>query len=200
MFDYIEGTVDSSGVSHVVLDVGGIGFEILSDSFTLGSVQKGNRMRLYTQLRQADDRMTLYGFGTRQQKDLFNKLTTIAGVGPKMALAVLSKLRAEDLVSAILLDDAKALQGVSGVGKKIAQRILLEMRGKVDVDVEGGEVIAVAASSVDGAADPATEAILALEELGFTRQEAAKAVASVRSLGDTAEDLVRLALSRQRVQ
>lgn len=199
MFAYIAGIVDIVTESSIVLDVGGVGFEIQTDEFTRSAAHRGERMRIYTHLRIADDRVTLYGFRTVQQKDLFLKLVMVSGVGPRVALAVLSKLSADDFVSAIFLQDEKALQGVPGVGKKTAQRILLEMRGKVE-PAEGADAAIVLAGGEEGGADAASDAVQALEGLGYTRQEAAKAVAAVRALGDTAEDLVRLALKRMGLQ
>lgn len=193
MFEYISGTVDSVNASTIVIDVGGIGFEVQADAFTRSAAEKGKPMRLYTQLRLADDRLTLYGFGSPRQKDLFMKLTTVSGVGPRMALAILSGLSVDDFTSALLLDDQKALIGVPGVGKKTAQRILLEMRGKVE-PTSSEELVFT--QQTEGARDAAMDAVEALEELGYTRQEAAQAVSSVRTLADTPEDLVRHALKR----
>lgn len=194
MFEYIQGTVDSVKPSGIVLDVNGVGFEIQADTFSKGAAKQGENMRLYTQMRVAEDRITLYGFQTQSQRELFLKLTAVSGVGPKVAIAVLSHLSAEDLVNAVLTEDEKALQGVPGVGKKTAQRMLLELKGKVDLP-EGSDIAALAASG-SASADAATDAAEALEGLGYTRQEAVKAVAAVQSLADTAEDLVRLALKR----
>lgn len=194
MFQYIAGIVDAVTATSIVLDVGGIGYELQADAYTCGAAEKGKPMRVYTQMRIADDRVTLYGFGSLRQKDLFVKLTTISGVGPRMALSILSGLSVDEFTSAIFLDDQKALIGVPGIGKKTAQRILLEMRGKVEP--AAGEEVVIMAQAGSGERDAAVDAVEALEGLGYTRQEAAQAVAAVRSLADTPEDLVRHALKR----
>lgn len=198
MFDYIEGTVSEVTLGSVVLEAGGIGYDIMADTFTRGSVRVGARARLYTQLRVADDRLALYGFSSREQRALFGKLTTIPGVGPKLALSILSGLSLPDLTSAVLADDTRAFTGIPGVGKKTAQRLLMELKEKLDfTQQEGSEALAaVAQEAASGESDAVADAALALEGLGYSRAEALKAISAVRALADTPEELVQLALRR----
>lgn len=194
MFDYLNGTAAAVLPGSVVLDIGGIGFEVLADAHTCAAVTAGAPVKLYTLLRISDERITVYGFKGRQQRELFVKLTGVSGVGPKLALAILSGLTPEELITAVVTEDIKALQNVPGVGKKTAQRLLLEMREKVDISGAGG--LGEAAAVLTESHDAASSAIEALEGLGYSHQEAVRAVASVRSLGDTAEELVKFALKR----
>ena len=136
--------------------------------------------------------MTLYGFSTQEQKTMFEKLLSISGIGPKAAASVLSVMRVNDIAAAVIANDDKAFTNVPGIGKKTAQRLVLELKEKVDFEdaVGGGP------DMTEIAQDAAAEAAAALICLGYNRQEAVAAIAAVRSLGDTAEDLVGLALKR----
>lgn len=196
MFDYLSGEVAHISPEHVVLDVGGVGFELLTDAQTQGSVRTGEQCTLYTSLRINDERITVYGFLQRRQRELFLKLTAVSGVGPKLALAVLSAMNPDTLVTAVVTEDVKALQAVPGVGRKTAQRLLLELREKVDLAEAGEAGEAAALLAAAGEADVPAQAMEALEGLGYTHAEAMKAVAAVRSLGDTPEELVKFALKR----
>ncbi|MBD5559569.1 MAG: Holliday junction branch migration protein RuvA [Clostridia bacterium] len=196
MFDYLSGRVAAVAAGHVVIDVGGVGFEVIADAQTLGSVHMGEQCRLYTLLRLSDERLILYGFLEERQRDLFLKLTAVSGVGPKLAIAVLSALNPDALVSAVVTEDAQAFQAVPGVGRKTAQRLLLELREKVDFSEAGDLAEAAASLLAAGAQDAASQAVEALEGLGYGHAEAIKAVAAVRSLGDTPEELVKFALKR----
>lgn len=198
MFDYIEGSVSEVTLTGVILETGGIGYDILADTFTRGSVQPGQKARLYTQLRVSEDRLALYGFSTRDQRELFTKLTGIPGVGPKLAIAILSGLSMQDLTAAVLTEDTKAFTGIPGVGKKTAQRLLLELRENLDFSKEEGAegLASIAQEASNGGSDAVSDAALALEGLGYTRAEALKAISAVRSLADTPEELVQLALRR----
>lgn len=193
MFDYLNGTAASVLPGAVVLDVGGVGFEILSDARTCGRIQTGAQTKLYTVVRISDDRLIIYGFAERQQRELFHKLTAVSGVGPKLALAVLTGLTPDELITAIAMEDVKALQNVPGIGRKTAQRLLLELREKVDMTLTGesGQGGIPAENR-----DAAMEAAEALEGLGYAHNEAVRAVSAVRSLGDTPEELVKFALKR----
>ena len=192
MYAYIEGKVVQKAAAYAVLDVGGIGYRIFTDTFSLNALRTGETARLYTYLKVAEDDMTLYGFSTQEQKTMFEKLLSISGIGPKAAASVLSVMRVNDIAAAVIANDDKAFTNVPGIGKKTAQRLVLELKEKVDFEdaVGGGP------DMTEIAQDAAAEAAAALIGLGYNRQEAVAAIAAVRSLGDTAEDLVGLALKR----
>ncbi len=192
MYAYISGEVAQKAATYAVIDVNGVGYLIYTDSFSLNNLKTGEKGKLYTYLKVAEDDMTLYGFGTVEQKTMFEKLLSISGIGPKAAAAVLSCMRVNDIAAAVISNDDKAFTNVPGIGKKTAQRLVLELKEKVDFEDAVGEGYDLSELSQDAAA----EAAAALAGLGYNRQEAVAAVAAVKSLGDTAEELVALALKR----
>ena len=125
MFAYMDGIVAEKGANEIVLEVNGIGFSIQCSMNTLGNTpQTGESMRCYTYLAVREDAMDIYGFATKSEKDMFQRLRTVSGVGPKTALGILGSMPLQDLVLAIAMEDITALSRAPGVGKKTAQRIL----------------------------------------------------------------------------
>lgn len=192
MYAYISGEVAQKAANYAVIDVNGVGYQIYTDSFSLNTLKTGEKGKLYTYLKVAEDDMTLYGFAAVEQKVMFEKLLSISGIGPKAAAAVLSCMRVNDIAAAVISNDDKAFTNVPGIGKKTAQRLVLELKEKVDFEDAVGEGYDLSELSQDAAA----EAAAALAGLGYNRQEAVAAIAAVKNLGDTAEELVSLALKR----
>ena len=150
-------------------------------------------MRCHTWLSVREDAMELFGFASSEEKAMFLKLTSVSGIGPKSALAVLGSMPLRDLTLAIVMGDTAALSRAPGVGKKTAQRIALELREKVSQsDLENAPVTGAVYTPVQE--DAAAEALAALQALGYTPAEAAKAISSVRGQSDSPNELVRLAL------
>jgi Holliday junction DNA helicase RuvA len=189
MYAYISGRAAQIGANHVVVDAGGIGYLIYTNSFSAGSFAVGEEARLYTHLIVREDELSLYGFATGEEKAMFEKLISISGIGPKVALSILSTLKVADIAAAAVSANAAAFETVSGVGKKTAQRLVLELKEKVDVSDAVG-------AAIGGVSNAVEEAVTALINLGYQRAEAVTAVSAVKNLGDTAEDLVLLALKR----
>lgn len=192
MYAYISGEVVQKAAAYAVIDVGGVGYQIFTDTFSLNSIKTGEKAKLYTHLKVAEDDMTLYGFLTQEQKTMFEKLLSISGIGPKAAASVLSVMRVNDIAAAAISNDDKAFTNVPGIGKKTAQRLVLELKEKVDFE----DAVGMDMDMTEFSQDAAAEAAAALAGLGYNRQEAVAAIAAVRSLGDTAEELVGLALKR----
>lgn len=192
MYAYISGEVAQKAATYAVIDVNGVGYQIYTDSFSLNTLKTGEKGKLYTYLKVAEDDMTLYGFAAVEQKVMFEKLLSISGIGPKAAAAVLSCMRVNDIAAAVISNDDKAFTNVPGIGKKTAQRLVLELKEKVDFEDAVGEGYDLSELSQDAAA----EAAAALAGLGYNRQEAVAAIAAVKNLGDTAEELVSLALKK----
>ena len=141
--------------------------------------------------------MELFGFATREEKEMFLQLTSVSGIGPKTALGVLGAMPLRELNLAILLGDVNALSRAPGIGKKTAQRIALELKDKItqsDVSVPGGSAVPEAAAASFVNADSASEAIEALIALGYSSTEARNAISQVRDQTDKPEELIRLAL------
>lgn len=192
MYAYISGEVVQKAPNYAVIDVNGVGYQIFTDTFSLNMLKTGQQGKLYTYLKVAEDDMTLYGFGTSEQKTMFEKLLSINGIGPKAAASVLSVMRVNDIAAAVISSDDKAFTSVPGIGKKTAQRLVLELKEKVDIEDAVGDGVDMSVFTQDAA----TEAVAALCGLGYNRQEAVAAIAAVKNLGDSAEELVALALKR----
>jgi Holliday junction DNA helicase RuvA len=193
MYDYIKGEVASADKDYVVIDVGGIGYRVYTSAQSMLNIRAGSTVKLYCQLVVRDDSHTIYGFYTPEEREMFLRLTSVSGIGPKVAMSILSTMKVSDLAAAIITSDERAFSKVPGVGKKTAQRIIIDLAEKISTReiIDGG-----AGEPLPGGAGVETEAIAALVALGYNRAEAAKAVGSVKSLGDTAEDIILLALRR----
>ncbi len=192
MYAYIAGEVAKKAANYVVIDVNGVGYQIFTDTFSLNTLNTGEKGKLYTYLKVAEAEMTLYGFATIEQKTMFEKLITISGIGPKVAASVLCVMRVNDIAAAVISSDDKAFAAVPGIGKKTAQRLVLELKEKVDIEDAIGDGVDMEMFTQDAS----QEAVAALGGLGYNRQEAVAAIAAVKNLGDSAEELVALALKR----
>ena len=194
MFYYLEGTVTLMEPGLAVIDCGGVGFSCSTTTYTLAGLKLNARARLYTYCSVREDAFDIYGFSTKDERDCFLKLLAVSGVGPKAALSILSILSPDQFRLAVITQDEKALTRAAGVGKKVAQRILLELKEKLGAaelpDASGGGAgVAVAHGSA------VAEATAALASLGYSQAEigaALKTVANAETL--TAEQLVRQAL------
>lgn len=196
MYAFIEGEVCEKSNGSLVLLAAGVGWQINCSNNTLQAAPAlGQKMRCYTVLNVREDAMELFGFATKEEKQMFLQLTGVSGVGSKTALSLLGAMPLRDLNLAILLGDVNALSRAPGVGKKMAQRIALELKEKVtqaDVSAQadsGGEVAALA-----GQEDQVMEAMEALTALGYSSMEARNAIAQVKDQSEKAEELIRLAL------
>ena len=197
MYAFIEGEVCEKVNGGLVILAAGVGWQLNCSNNTLQAAPPvGEKMRCYTFLSVREDAMELFGFATREEKEMFLQLTSVSGIGPKTALGVLGSMPLRDLNLAILLGDVNALSRAPGIGKKTAQRIALELKDKVSqADVSAaaaGSTAAVPAASM--AADCVAEAIEALTALGYSSTEARNAVSQVRDQSDKPEELIRLAL------
>lgn len=194
MIDFIEGTVAGKSAGEIVINAGGVGFLLLCSGATLSAAPAaGEKWRCYTVLNVREDAMELFGFSSRQEREMFRRLCLVTGIGAKTALGVLSGLPLRELSVAIVTGDVNALSRAPGIGKKTAQRIILELKDKVDEADLSGVPGASAAVAAD-AKGPFREAQEALMALGYSSSEAARAVSLVRDQADTTDKLVRLAL------
>ena len=194
MFAYLEGTVAEKNLNELVLDVNGIGWSLSCSMNTLQNVPPiGERVKVFTCLNVREDAMELFGFYSREEKQMFTKLTGISGIGPKTALGILGSMPLRDLQLAIMTGDITALSRAPGIGKKTAQRIALELKEHVSAEDLTGSGITV---KIDTSApqDGVAEAIMALQSLGYSASEAAKAVSAVKDRSAQADELIRLAL------
>ncbi|HIR79085.1 MAG TPA: Holliday junction branch migration protein RuvA [Candidatus Egerieenecus merdigallinarum] len=195
MYAFIEGKVCEKNAGELILLAGGVGYQINCSMNTLAAAPAlGETMRCYTYLSVREDAMELFGFASREEKRMFLSLTGVSGVGPKMALALLGSMPLKELNLAILLGDVTALSRAPGIGKKTAQRIALELKDKVSQEDVSAVSVGGAAPVQSMAADCVTEALEALQALGYTPAEARNAVQSVRDQSDKTDELIKLAL------
>ncbi|HIU90983.1 MAG TPA: Holliday junction branch migration protein RuvA [Candidatus Fimimonas merdipullorum] len=188
MFSYINGEITEKECDKVVVDVGGVGFELFCSDVTLSQCAVGECRRLYVYLQVKEDGMCLYGFSTLQEKAMFMRLISVSGVGCKMAAAVLSGMEAGALAQAIFNGDAKQLTKIKGLGKKTAERIILELREKVAEEAQQTPV------TVAGMTKDMADAVAILCSLGKNASEAEKLVEAASKLGAvTAQELINMA-------
>ncbi|MGE5721343.1 MAG: Holliday junction branch migration protein RuvA [Sphingomonadales bacterium] len=195
MIAKLRGLLDSFGADHAVIDVQGVGYLVAASSRTLGALGAlGDEVVLHTEMQVSDDAIRLIGFATRDERDWFRNLTSVQGVGSRVALAILSALAPDELHRAVMSGDKAMVARAQGVGPKLAQRIVNELKDKVGGIVLGGET---AASPAPGS--HSADAVSALLNLGFRPGEASAAVAHAeRELGGEAslDALVRTALRK----
>ena len=189
MYAYISGIVDELLPDRAVLEAGGVGYELFCSANTLKRLRAGQRERLYTHLHLAEGVMALYGFYEPEEKDMFRRLLTVTRVGPKLALSVLSVLTPSDVAGAIVTNNAAAFDRVSGMGRKTAQRVLLELKERV------GTSEMLAGNANTDAPDIRSEAVAALVSLGYDGLAAGKAVAAIEQ-AESVEALITAALRR----
>ena len=198
MYAFIEGIVEHKSSGELVINAGGVGYLLLCSQSTLSAAPpRGEFARIYTHLSVREDAMELFGFTSQEEKAMFLRLTSISGIGPRTALGVLAAMPLSDLTLAILTGDAATLCRAPGIGKKTAQRITLELKDKLSAEDLPAGTQAVNLPSSSGTDSAVGEAILALQSLGYTQSEAARAVSAAhQEAGDAAgaDDLVRLAL------
>lgn len=200
MIGKLKGLVDSFGDDWVILDVGGVGYQVHCSSRTLGQmpdVGEAKVLAIETHVRETE--IKLYGFDTDVEREWFRLLQNVQGVGARVALAILSTLAPGDLASAIALQDRATVARSPGVGPKVAQRIVSELKDKAPaLSARPQDVAAMEAAIGEGAAGSAvTDAVSALQNLGYSGQQASAAVAAaVREAGDGADSakLIRLGL------
>jgi Holliday junction DNA helicase RuvA len=170
-----------------------VGYEIVASTRTLGDLPAaGETARVYTYLYVREDAMQLFGFASREEKAMFLRLLGVTGVGPKLAMAILGGMSVGELAVALVSRDARAISRIPGVGKKTAQRIIIDLAEKIATT----EAIDMGGEAPAGPADKEAETVSALVTLGYNRTEAMRAVSSVKNLGDTTEELILMALKR----
>jgi Holliday junction DNA helicase RuvA len=191
MIAWVRGEVLVRRPDHVVIESGGVGYRLAVSAETLKAVPaRGKEIGLHAQLVSRDDSLALYGFASEEERDLFLHLTSVSGVGPKVAVAILSGGSPRELLRAIAAGDAKRFQAVPGIGKRTSERVIVELREKVAGQLEEG-VPALASEDPD---DPRALARDGLMHLGYTLGEAEKLLEGAE--GKTPEDLIGSALRR----
>ena len=198
MYYYVSGTVAHVEAYLAVIDCGGVGYACRTTTYTLSQIKKGDKAKLFTYLSVREDAMDLYGFFSQEELKLFQQLISVSGVGPKAALGILSSSSPANLAMSIITGDEKALTAAQGVGKKIAQRVILELKDKL----AKGQSMSASGESVPGPVvtvipkNKLSEASAALAVLGYSQAEINIALKGIDIEGEPLEQIVRLALKR----
>lgn len=193
MYAFVQGVIEDIAQDRVSVNCGGVGYEVLTTNSAIGQCAVGKNAKFYTYLAVREDAMTLYGFLQKDEKEMFLRLISVSGIGPKVGLSILSTLSAQQTAIAIVSGDDKALSKVPGIGKKTAQRLVLELKGSIENQALVADLPAAAAG---GEKKEVTDAIAILTAMGFQTSDAAAAVALVKAEGGTAEQMAVAALRK----
>ncbi|MHC8406171.1 Holliday junction branch migration protein RuvA [Pseudomonas sp. TMB3-21] len=201
MIGRLRGTLAEKQPPHLILDVNGLGYELevpMTTLYRLPSV--GEPLTLHTHLVVREDAQLLYGFASKRERDFFRELIRLNGVGPKLALALMSSLEVDELVRCVQSQDTSALTRVPGVGKKTAERLLVELKDRFKAWETVPAMFALVPNQPGGPDAPVAvataenDAVSALISLGYKPQEASKAISAIKEKGLSSEDLIRRAL------
>ena len=197
MIGRLRGTLVEKYPPHVILDVQGVGYELEVPMTTLYRLPAvGEPLTLHTHLVVREDAQLLYGFYEKRDRELFRELIRLNGVGPKLALALMSGLEVDELVRCVQAQDTSALMKVPGVGKKTAERLLVELKDRFKAweTLPGMSTLVIEPSAGPAVSSAENDAVSALISLGYKPQEASRAVAGIKEDGLSSEDLIRRAL------
>ena len=189
MFYYLSGTVTHIEPYLAVIDCGGVGYACRTTSYTLSALKKGDKGKLFTHLNVREDAMELYGFATQEELNLFQQLISVSGVGPKAALSILSASTPANLALSIITGDEKALTCAQGIGKKIAQRVILELKDKLAKGQTINGVTVIPENKL-------SEASAALAVLGYSQGEINLALKGIDLDALTLEEVIKQALKK----
>lgn len=194
MIAFLNGILHSKNEGELIIDVGGVGYRVEISSQTLGTLpESGKELRILIYHHFTDSDQRLFGFATAKEKNLFERLITVKGIGPKLGLTILSGMPAANLMESIVTQNTASLSGISGIGKKTAERMVLELKDKL-FDESGPSVITGSMQS----RSKREEAVSALEALGFRKRDAEQAVQQIMAGGSdlTVSEVVKQALGQ----
>lgn len=195
MIGRLTGTLLEKQPPQILLDVNGVGYEVEAPMSTFYKLPVlGEKITLHTHLVVREDAQLLYGFADKRDRLLFRELIRLNGVGPKLALALMSGLEVDELIAAVQAQDTSVLTRVPGVGKKTAERLLVELKGKFTAWEGGPVTLLPGAAAAVPVASGASDAVSALIALGYKPQEAGRAVSAIKEDGLSSEELIRRAL------
>ena len=197
MITFLEGRLDSKQPARIVMNVGGVGYEVFIPLCTYDRLpSQGESCRVLTYHHFTDSDQRLFGFFAEEEREMFTRLLTISGIGPKLAISALSGLPVHELKTALINADIKRISSISGIGKKTAERIIVELRDKFSPDEQ---LIALAGGAGELGDTRLRDAALALGALGYKLDDAQKMIKAITpklTNKDTVEDLIRLALTK----
>lgn len=193
MYAFFYGKVDSIGTDKIILEVNNIGYEINMPESDILDLNIGDNVKIYTYLHVREDDMRLFGFRTIEGLEFFKKLITVSGVGPKVALGIISKVDTESLCVAIATENVSALKSVPGIGPKMAQKIIFELKDKV-LKEQTEKINSMKTKEVNN--KNVEEAITALEVLGYTNKQIKEVISKLDLENDTVETIIRKVLKQ----
>ena len=196
MIGFIKGVVDSMDDDKVLLDCMGMGYNIFVPGSTISCLREGDEVKLYTYLSVREDAMNLFGFLSKSELDMFKKLITVSGIGPKGGLSVLSIMTADELRMAIISGDDKMISKAPGIGPKTAMKVIVELKDKVDMLNFISEDLSISAQANPLNEDIVGEAVMALVALGYSQSESVRAIKSVSADVTDVETLIKESLRK----
>lgn len=192
MYAFLTGVVEEKSDNLVVVNVNGVGYEVFVSTFTSNSLPIGEIATIYTYLHVREDAFLLFGFSSKQEKSVFLDLITVSGIGAKTAIQILSGATLEELIMSIVAGDTKVISSIKGIGKKTAERIVLELRSKFE-NVSLGET-SILTDGIKQQNNLTDEAVMLLVNMGLSRNEALNLVKQVATPDDTIEEIITKAL------
>ena len=196
MFYYVNGIVAEIDANLAVIDCNGVGYACATTNYTLSQLKKGEKAKLYTYLNVREDAVDLFGFASQSELNSFKMLLGVSGVGPKAALSILSSTTPGNLAMSVVMGDEKALTAAPGIGKEIAQRIILELKDKLAKEQASGSFEVGGSVPVIVQNSKANEASAALAVLGYTAQDIALALNGIDMEALPLEEIIRQALKK----
>ena len=196
MIGYLRGKIAYIGADSAIIDVNGVGYEVFCSSSAFSKMAEGKECEVYTYLQVSEQNgVQLYGFSSMQEKSMFLKLISVSGVGPKVGITVLSQMSVNDVAIAVATGNVKALSLVKGLGKKTAEKIIVELRDRVSAPTADNKLSSAISAPVSSVSREDEDAVVALISLGFTRTESEKAVARAKAGGaKTIEEIIMQSL------
>ncbi len=192
MYSYIKGIIEEINLDGLVIEANNIGYKINASSNTLANVKIGNEYKIYTKLIVREDDMSLCGFSTKEELNMFEMLNSVSKIGPKVALGILSFATPKQIGAYIVSEDIAKISKAPGIGKKTAERIILELKDKIDKNNIEFEPTLLSQSPMSVSKDEAVDALIAL---GYSTQESKEAVEKCKKAGMNTEDIIKKSLS-----
>ena len=193
MFDYLKGNIADIELNRVVVETAGIGFSVYTTANTISTLKHNESAKLFIREVIREDTFDLYGFSSVKERNCFDMLTSVSGIGPKAAVSILSVNTPEMLAMAVVNNDLSTLTAAQGIGKKIAQRVILELKDKISKEI-GSDITEIPVSSVPAGKNAVSDAVLALGVLGYSTAEIMPLIKANNVESLTTEQIIKLVL------
>lgn len=195
MFAYLKGSLEVKTRGYIIMDVNGVGYKIFMSETAIEQVGEiGQSIKVHTYLRVREDDMSLYGFNTNEELRMFELLLSVSGIGAKSAISILSHITPSTFALAVISNDIAKIKSLPGIGPKSAQRIILELKDKIETQENAKEIAQTITKQVEENEEKVSEAISALQVLGYSRKEIEKALENIEKENISVEDIIKQAL------